>query len=866
MISPLRPSLRLARWHSSSPRTRGFILASLQADGFRIFLASPSGLDECRRTAREQFEHIRLTIASPQGIDFDPIGWEDIPPGFGRPQSVINPKLDACNVLIGILGKQLGTPTGAAASGFVEEYERMATRAREGEDVAIWIYTLQLTPEDLADPGEKLKAVLAFRERLYKEALVKEFRNVDHLAAELYRDLVSLVLSAQERRQQRNESVVVPEAKEARPAPKREASDAAGRQLQELMAEAATDAPFLPQGFREERFPLARLALWLSTWEGWYFTNETFGAHRLNGVYAMRAQLALSPVERRHVLRTMCAHQPVAPGWAILGYDDSEAGRELLTLAAGDADDAVRTGAFEMLQPDAIDACLAREDVDVERQVIFERFRDQVAELSDSVRDAMIGFAERIGGDEARDLLATLADRDPTKIRALRALIRWYAAHDSGQALELAASADIELDERTLMAVCTAAREAELGALERLAAAADDRLRIVAVQLLLARGADALPALVARLDDPAADVALAAFIALCELGDPRTDVAAAYAKLAERDALKHDDDLRRAFDRTRDTQSLRDSIDWLNIGTASAYQVLAQERWDEFRDAVRRDLRDHFKTFADESRARITAHLGVEVMEAIQAGGKTLMTVGDGRPEPIDPKLVEQINDFLAGSDWNDRRFALAALAGIARNGEAEDAPLTRPWLDSEDREVREAAALALARVGTDADVGKLLELSELEGANVFGRAALRLSPGPSGAALALLDSSRAAAALVGARHLYSHASDLSDETLELLLHHTSGDVRRVGVACALTCCDDGDLEDLMDRYTSAGRYYYNVISWLDRAVFAPSYLREQTRKDLAAFAGNKRVPEFPVFRNAARRSLVELLRSRPSP
>jgi hypothetical protein len=81
----------------------------------------------------------------------------------------------------------------------------------------------------------------------------------------------------------------------------------------------------------------------------------------------------------------------------------------------------------------------------------------------------------------------------------------------------------------------------------------------------------------------------------------------------------------------------------------------------------------------------------------------------------------------------------------------------------------------------------------------------LSLSPGLGGAALALLDSSRTAAAMLGARHLYSHPGERSDETLERLLHHTSEEVRRVAVAAAVTHYENGYLEDLLDRYTSAG-------------------------------------------------------------
>ena len=66
---------------------------------------------------------------------------------------------------------------------------------------------------------------------------------------------------------------------------------------------------------------------------------------------------------------------------------------------------------------------------------------------------------------------------------------------------------------------------------------------------------------------------------------------------------------------------------------------------------------------------------------------------------------------------------------------------------------------------GTEDDVGKLLELTELEGRDVFGRAALSLSPpGSFATALALLELSRAGVALLGARHLYSHVSQLPAE------------------------------------------------------------------------------------------------------
>jgi hypothetical protein len=197
------------------------------------------------------------------------------------------------------LGKRVGTPTGKAASGFVEEYDRMEARANSGEDVAVWIYTLELTAEDLADPGDKLKAVLAFREWLFREALVKEVRNVDDFAAQLYRDLVSLVLEADERRQQSTESVSPPKAEMARPVPRQEPSDEAGRRLHELLTDAAAVAPLLPESFHRDRLPLARL----STWEGWYFTRFT----ELHGLIELVPSRSSPRLEERQTLRVFSA-------------------------------------------------------------------------------------------------------------------------------------------------------------------------------------------------------------------------------------------------------------------------------------------------------------------------------------------------------------------------------------------------------------------------------------------------------------------------------------------------------------------------------------------------------------------------------
>ena len=72
-----------------------------------------------------------------------------------------------------------------------------------------------------------------------------------------------------------------------------------------------------------------------------------------------------------------------------------------------------------------------------------------------------------------------------------------------------------------------------------------------------------------------------------------------------------------------------------------------------------------------------------QAIQALETGGKTLVTFDDGVVRSIEAEVVEQFKDFFQGGDWNVRRFALAALAGVARNGEAEDAHVVRQWLSS---------------------------------------------------------------------------------------------------------------------------------------------------------------------------------------
>lgn len=130
----------------------------------RIFIASPGDVRKERTIFRDVIEDLNVIKAAKEGKQLVPVGWEDTLPGRGRPQALINDGLVSCDLIIGLLWRRWGTPTGEYSSGFEEEYEL----ARE-HDIPMWLYFRHVEEAMMADPGAQLRQVLDFRDRIERE-------------------------------------------------------------------------------------------------------------------------------------------------------------------------------------------------------------------------------------------------------------------------------------------------------------------------------------------------------------------------------------------------------------------------------------------------------------------------------------------------------------------------------------------------------------------------------------------------------------------------------------------------------------------------------------------------------------------------
>jgi hypothetical protein len=103
-----------------------------------------------------------------------PLRWEThAAPDYGtRPQEVINRAIvDECDLLVGIFWTRIGSPTGAAESGTLEEIERVG---KAGKPIMLYFSKVGIDPDRIEVAQiDKLKA---FKEKSYPQGLVENYR------------------------------------------------------------------------------------------------------------------------------------------------------------------------------------------------------------------------------------------------------------------------------------------------------------------------------------------------------------------------------------------------------------------------------------------------------------------------------------------------------------------------------------------------------------------------------------------------------------------------------------------------------------------------------------------------------------------
>lgn len=148
---------------------------SYPAQVFRILIASPSDVSSERDIAVKVIQEWNDLNSFDRQLVLLPLRWEthSAPQYAARPQEIINHQVvDHCDMLIGIFWTRIGSPTGQADSGTVEEIERVADDGK-----LVMLYFSQAKQDvDNIDPEQLIK-LREFRRKTLPNALIESYQD-----------------------------------------------------------------------------------------------------------------------------------------------------------------------------------------------------------------------------------------------------------------------------------------------------------------------------------------------------------------------------------------------------------------------------------------------------------------------------------------------------------------------------------------------------------------------------------------------------------------------------------------------------------------------------------------------------------------
>jgi hypothetical protein len=164
-----------------------------QATVLRVMIASPGDVPTERRAAREVVTEWNYANSEERGIVLMPVGWDthSSPAMGGRPQSIINEQvLEKCDLLVAIFRSRIGSSTGTAVSGTVEEIKEHIGVGRP----AMLYFCTAPTPRGRANKTQ-LRRLQQFKRNCTKRGLVGTYGSVKEFRSKFSRHL-SLTVSS----------------------------------------------------------------------------------------------------------------------------------------------------------------------------------------------------------------------------------------------------------------------------------------------------------------------------------------------------------------------------------------------------------------------------------------------------------------------------------------------------------------------------------------------------------------------------------------------------------------------------------------------------------------------------------------------
>lgn len=164
-----------------------------QATIIPVMIASPGDVRDEREAIRAALHDWNDINSVASKIMLAPVGWDShSSPELGaRPQELINSRLlKTCDLLIGVFWTRIGSPTGKAVSGTVEEIQE---HLNAGKPAMIYFCSKPVAPDSLDQ--EQYNKLKEFKAWCKKNGLIEEFENLEQFRSQLHKQLHICILS-----------------------------------------------------------------------------------------------------------------------------------------------------------------------------------------------------------------------------------------------------------------------------------------------------------------------------------------------------------------------------------------------------------------------------------------------------------------------------------------------------------------------------------------------------------------------------------------------------------------------------------------------------------------------------------------------
>lgn len=810
-----------------------------------VFLAYISDVEKEVEAAKAAVSSINRAHEK-LGIVLDLTTWKDVPWEFGNPQQQINRELvEKCDVFIGMIQKKWGSPTGQSDCGFKEEFDIAERRYNETGKPTILLYAKTVNEQDIKDDEkEGFNKIKDFKDEIINKQ--KGFL-IQFDTAEEWERIISERLTQYVIDKYILASKTIAEPQSSQPISSAEKYEViekvkTPKEIQALITDLVSYKSNIEKINNLDDFKKLRLFLLSSAI--FYDTNlyEILGNHEIHLLYLHRENIKPTGFEAKLIFRTIIADRSnLKTGWFWLKNMGDKILREYANNhLINDVNKEVRYGAVSFLDKfwlkkyknqllkaigdneeeitiEALEICANRGDESY-LKIIDEYLSNSNKDIAKAAWTAKFAILSRTNPDAAINFLQDFESKRGTFHPYLKQ-IKDKISHIKLK--ELIDDNDVSIKEFAYKQLLK-----------------NNLLNIDEIRRLL--------------DSPIVELRILAYSTLIGLGESFNLKAVIESWPSEPRGLlalyttdQRDEIIEKIYDGYQ-IDELLNEINWISITGHLAYQIYGLKYFDSFKEQLYKDLDTDFKRIKDKYIVNRKSDLKQIIEENISKDPK-LSNVNSSVINSVTEEMLEnQMRESFVKINKLDgfikTQFTLSALKILALKGTPDSLQYARKYANSNNKDIQGLVVQMIAKYGNLEDVSTLVKIAFDNYGSTKNEAikqALKYSKFDKAVLkqfIASGDKDMIKTCLV--YDLADKSNTILEDAKDLLMHKVE-DIRIYALSYLANILTKKELSVLLNNYLNGTTYYYDVVCWLDRILFAPSKIRRIYKQELLEMVMN---------------------------